>query len=128
MKSLFHVSFASNHLPRMVPVGKRRICAKYELVRVRGKRAPAAPNAKLYLHKCTKNWIMFQVIDCIEKHVELYEKDRRFRQGASFIFRYFLFDARKKERKKWGRKPATNGKITFLILKIKAFPNKILLS
>lgn len=39
---------------------------------------------------------MFQVIDYIEKHVELYEKDRRFRQRASFIFRYFFFDARKK--------------------------------
>ena len=102
MKILFDVSFAINHLPRMVPVGKRRICAKYELVRVRGERAPGAPNAKLYLRKCTKNSIIFQVIDYVEKHVGLYEKGRRFIQGTSFIFCYFLsffflFDTRKKK-------------------------------
>lgn len=132
-KILFDVSFASNRLPRMVSVGKRRICAKYEVVRLRGKRAPGAPNAKLHLRKCTKSSIIFQVIDYIEKHVGLYEKGRRLRQGASFIFCYFLsffflFDARKKERKKWERKPARNGKITFLISKTKTSPNRILFS
>lgn len=112
MKILFDVSFAINRLPRMVPVGKRRICAKYELVRVRGKRAPGAPtlnstyvNARKTRSSSKLSIMSKNMSDYMKKVVDL---DREHLLYSVTFFPFSFFSTHEKR----------NGKITSLILKI----------